>query len=194
MKLDGDKYDQGLMLGRTEIQLHQDMKQFREPLENFLKKMHTPPAPSTIKVNALAGNSSYLGISQLEMELDKYFLGQWNFIPVEGGSKVLVNSITYDGILEALHPVSGFMLRRAGAGAVPIQVYKDGHKNAGEPQSKAIQKGIGAAKSMAFKNACKSLGKRFGRDLNRIAGDEAEYEKFYTQKPVDEQQAPNNHE
>lgn len=191
MNLDKAEYEKGMVLGRTEIKVHSDMSQYREPLENYLKKMHAAPAPSTVKVNKLAGNSSYLGISHLEMELDRYFLGQWNFLPVDGGSRVLVNSVTYDGILQCLHPVSGFMLQRAGTGAVPIQVYKDTHPRAGQPQDKAIQKAVGAAKSMAFKNACKSLGKRFGRDLNRIAGDEAEYQKYYTQTPVDEQDAKN---
>ena len=174
--------EQGLTIGRTTLEISPALEQDRERVENFLKKMHQSPAPSTIKVNKFAGNSSYLGVSQLEMEIDKFYLGIWNFIPVGQGSQVLINSVTYDGILEVFHPVLGIWIKRAGTGAVPIQIVKE----TGLPQDKSIQKAVGAAKSMAFKNACKSLGKRFGRDLNRVAGDEAEYERFYTQTPVNE--------
>jgi hypothetical protein len=174
--------EKGLTINRTTIQIAPELEESRERTENFLKKMHQSPAKSTIKVNKFAGNSSYLGVSQLEMEIDKFYLGIWNFIAVGTGSQVLVNSVTYDGILEVFHPVLGIWIKRAGTGAVPIQIVKE----TGLPQDKSIQKAVGAAKSMAFKNACKSLGKRFGRDLNRIAGEEADYERFYTQTPINE--------
>ena len=175
-----DNKEKGMTINRTTIAIAPELEEKRVRVENFLQKMHQSPAPKTVKQNKYAGNSSYLGVSQLEMEIDKFYLGIWNFIPVGQGSQVLVNSVTYDGILEVFHPVLGIWIKRAGTGAVPIQIVKD----TGLPQDKSIQKAVGAAKSMAFKNACKSLGKRFGRDLNRVAGDEAEYARFYTEKPV----------
>jgi len=103
----------------------------------------------------------------------------WEFVPAGKGAEVLVNSVVYNGILRVFHPVANQWISRAGTGAVPIQINSDG-----TPQDKAVQKAVGAAKTYAFKNAAKSLGKRFGRDLNRL--DETEYSRLFEEKPVNE--------
>lgn len=168
----------------TTLTIHEDMEVIRERLENYMSTMHRKPHHKKVFRNQYANNASYLLVSNIEMDLDRLYLGLWEFLPHGAGAEVLVNSVVYNGVLRVFHPVANIWLSRAGVGAVDIQVDANGVIKA-----KGIQKAVGAAKTFAFKNAAKSLGKRYGRDLNRISGeDEANYERYYTQKPVTEDQ------
>jgi len=171
--------EKGMTVGRTTVAIHEDMEAIRERLENYQTTINRKPPEGKKKTNRFAGNSTYLQVGYIEMLLDQMYLGLWEFIPAEKGAEVLINSVVYNGTLRVFHPVANIWISRAGTGAAPIQIDKEGR-----PQDKAIQQAVGAAKTYAFKNAAKSLGKKFGRDLNRQ--DESEYERYYTEKPVNE--------
>lgn len=151
-----------------------DDNDLRIKLQNFQTFLHKEPPKNEIKVNKAADNTSYIPISFLEMKLDEMFFGQWstkNFL-----TQVIANEETGSLELWYLHPVSGAWLCRTGAAAVIIRQKKDSQ----------ISEGIGAKiknalvmdhphlKAECFRNACLSLGKAFGRDLNR------EYEDVYS--------------
>jgi len=145
----------------------------RAKIENFITLINKQPPVNKIRKNQYANNSNYLPIGFYELELDRLFLGHWQSVHI-GGSKTIGNAIVCDIEVQFLHPVTGQWLKRAGTGAIPVQTNKDGSL-----QDKALVKAAPAAKAEAFKNAVKSIGKLFGRDLNRDTIME-EYERFYT--------------
>jgi hypothetical protein len=80
--------------------------------------------------------------------------------------------------LVVIHPISGYELRRTGAASVIIMVDKvpdnvtgsDRNRWALNPDNKkanAMDLAFGKLKAECLKNAALSLGKVFGRDLNR---------------------------
>lgn len=109
---------------------------------------------------------THVPIEQIENTLDEVYAGQWQTSNVKVFQ--LLNSICCTLTLSVLHPISGIWLTREGTGAVPVQLMKDAKVITPETiQTFAIQKGAGAAKSFAIKNAAESLGEIFGRNLGR---------------------------
>ncbi len=150
-------------------------------IQNFQKSyLHKPVDPKEIKKNKFANNSQYLPISFLEMTLDEIFFGLWqtkNF-----NTKVIANEIAGELELWYFHPTAKTWLCRIGAGAVQIQ-FRSPEKggsgditNIGDKIQNTLTKDYPHLKAECFRNACLSLGKSFGRDLNR------EFEDQY--KPV----------
>jgi len=58
-------------VNRTNVAVHEDVEQMRIRLENYLTVLHKKPNPSQVKQNKYAGNSNYLTVGYIEMELDK---------------------------------------------------------------------------------------------------------------------------
>ena len=129
--------------------------------ENFGELLNKPPKASKIKRNKFANNAKYLSISEYEMKMDLMFFGQWSSKLV-GQPQILGNSCVVSVEVSFLHPTTGNWLTRAGTGAQDVQCDSNGRA-----LGKALIKAVPSAKSIAFKNACKSIGKMFGRDLNR---------------------------
>lgn len=118
--------------------------------------------------------TEYLPISKLEMLLDEYFFGQWSTSNIQ--TQVFANEILVSLELTLVHPVTGWVITRLGAASIPIQQDKGAKVTDVEAKKKnALVKNFPAAKAMAFKNACKTLGKMFGRDLNRDDDKKAEF-------------------
>jgi len=153
----------------------------KELSDKFLKKLSTPPKPTAIRKNEYAGNSKYLPIAYIESQLDRLFPGTWQ-----------IKNITYQQLLNAVivtvdllvkHPISGEWLTFVGIAASDVQT-KKGSKilDADTISPQALQRDIPKVKAEALKNACKSLGNAFGRNLNRnwdfshIADKEDNYE------------------
>jgi len=132
-------------------------------IEGFLGLMNHKPNRSAIKTNKFANNAQYLPIEYYEMKLDEIFLGLWRSRCIGEGARVMGNAIIYDIEVDFFHPIYKQWLTRAGTGAVEIQLDAETKLVKG----KALQKNAPAAKAEAFKNACKSIGRLFGRDLNR---------------------------
>lgn len=134
--------------------------------EGFVRLLNLEPNPAEIKVNAAAGNSNYLPISHIEMQLDELFQGLWQMRSFT--YSVVANEIVGSLELGVFHPVLQDWIWRTGAAAVMIQQRKGSeitdisakHKN-------TLVKDFPHLKAECMKNAARSLGRIFGRDLNR---------------------------
>jgi hypothetical protein len=134
-------------------------------LAQFSAKLNEAPPEGLIQKNKFAGNSDYLPISFMEQELDRIFNGLWQVTYRD--SQIIANEIKYDVDLSVFHPILGVWITRTGSGACPIQTSSGSAPSVENKIPNTLGKDAPHAKAMAFKNACKTLGVRFGRDLNR---------------------------
>jgi len=154
-------------------------------LADFITTLKTIPDEKTeVKTNKVTG-FRYIPIGLVESKLDHYFAGLWETKKPKW--QVIANEIVMTLELKVLHPIAGIWLRRIGAGAVQIQlraeyeVTPDGKKVKKDVDvmdvSKKIVNTLGKdfphVKAEAVKNAAKSFGAIFGRDLNREFDDDA---------------------
>ena len=139
-------------------------KAFKSPDKNFVKKTPDNRAESLV-------------ISAVETTLDEMYGGLWNatnFHWRQIGNEV-VGSIT----LEVFHPECGIWIKRDGAGAIQIMVDKapaNVNRNQwaldmANKKPNALYMGFPKLKAECLKNAAKSLGNVFGRNLNRQFSD-----------------------
>ncbi|MEW6006144.1 MAG: hypothetical protein AB1695_12600 [Stygiobacter sp.] len=137
----------------------------RIKLQNFVTLLHKEPNKNEIRYNKYS-NSNYLPISFLEMALDEMFFGLWettNFT-----TKTIVNEEVGSLELRVFHPVAKMWITRVGAGAVMIQQKAESEiTDIGAKIKNTMTKDYPHLKAECFRNACLSLGKSFGRDLNR---------------------------
>jgi hypothetical protein len=134
--------------------------------QNFLKLINKPNNPKEVKVNKFANSSKYIPISFIETRLDRYFFGFWETVNFQ--TSVIVNEVIGSIELKVKHPVTGEWLTRTGAAAVPIQMKQgSGVTQVDQKIHNTLVKDYPHLKAMCVLNACKSLGKLFGRDLNR---------------------------
>ena len=130
-------------------------------LDDFAKKLNKQVNPKVVKINRFSQGAKYVPISVLESALDSLFMGLWKTENMK--YSVDLNSIIVSLDVSVFHPIAKIWITRTGIGAVPIEISKETH----ELSSKALHKNVPAAKSYAFRNAVLSLGRRFGRNLNR---------------------------
>ena len=139
--------------------------------EKFTSGLNSPPPANMIKTRQ---NVKYLPISSIESGLDTMFTGLWKTTNMEW--KVVVNEIVVSLELHVFHPIAKVWLSRCGVGSAQIR-QKSG-SNIQDINAKiknALEMDIPHAKADAIKNAAKSFGKRFGRDLARKSADVAVY-------------------
>jgi len=138
----------------------------RVKAQNFLKLLHKQPDKSELKTNTQAGNSKYLPISFLEMKLDEMFFGVWS--TVNFTYLVIANEVVGSLEVRYFHPTLGVWLSRIGAGAAMIQQEKGAEiTDISKKYKNTLTKDFPHMKAECFRNACLSIGKAFGRDLNR---------------------------
>ena len=119
-----------------------------------------------------------LTISHVEMTLDEYFFGLWSTENFKWS--VIQNEVVGSLDLIVVHPMNGMFIRRTGAASIIIQVDKVPEEikgnsklrnewalNASNKKQNALDMGFQKLKAECLKNAAQSLGKIFGRDLNR---------------------------
>lgn len=160
-----------------------DDNALREKIQNFQKILHREPPKDEIKVNKQANNSQYIPISFLEMKLDELFFGLWSTKNFQ--TKTVVNEEVGSIELWYFHPTAKAWLCRIGAGAVMIQQKKDSEiTDVGAKIKNTMTKDYPHLKAECFRNACLSLGKAFGRDLNREFEDQ--YNPIIKEKPDDD--------
>lgn len=166
-----------------------ELNQFIVKLQAFMSVLNHDVNEKTLKEHPLVKGSYYLPISFMEMKLDEIFFGLWKTSNFD--YKVIGNEITASIELSVYHPRIKEWITRTGAAAKKIMVdsFPEPHPGKGaskeeikeynikknqwsiNPDNKkpgALEMGtFGALKADCFKNACISLGKVFGRDVNR---------------------------
>ena len=146
-----------------------------EALQKFQQMLNgTPDVAGIEKTPDLKAQT--LVISHVETTLDEMFFGHWrteNF-KWERMANEVVGSID----LVVIHPISGYELRRSGAASIVIMVDRAPQNldkiernrwalNADNKKPNALDLAFPKLKTECIKNAALSLGKLFGRDLNR---------------------------
>ena len=141
-------------------------KELRQRLQGFSKILNVYPKKEEVKENPFANKAKYLPISFIEMELDEIFFGLWQTENFK--SQIVVNEIIGQIDLLVYHPVLKEWIRRTGNGSTPIQMQKgSGVTEVAKKIHNTLVKDYPHLKTECIKNAAKSFGKRFGRDLNR---------------------------
>lgn len=140
-------------------------------LQKFNRLINRLPDERQVQTNPYANQSQYLPISFVEMSLDEVFFGQWNvrnFRYHRDGNEMM-GSLE----LEVIHPITARTIVRTGAAAVlvpqerntsPIEFEAYKRKN-------AFEQAFPKLKALCLSNAAASIGKQFGRDLNRRLSD-----------------------
>lgn len=148
-----------------------------QKVQEFQRKLNDAPAIAEVQTNKAANNTKYIPISFLEMKLDEIFLGIWSTKNFQ--SKTIANEEVGSLELWYFHPEAKIWICRVGTGGVMIQFKKDAPINDLSQKIKnTLSKDYPHLKAECFRNACLSIGKQFGRDLNREYVDtfESEYE------------------
>lgn len=144
----------------------QDALAAMEQLDELLTLLGAQPDKRFIKKNPYANQAEYLPIGYIEAKLDQIFRGLWSTEITHEG--VAANGYTVSIKLSVYHPIANVWLARAGIGASAFEVAKGASPiDFTQINAKGIEKIIPKAKTEAFKNAVKSLGNIFGRNLNR---------------------------
>lgn len=148
----------------------QELTEWRVRLQNFTQRLNTPPKPEEVRVNQFAGNTQYLPISFVEMTLDEMFFGLWETRDFRW--QAMANEIVGSIILRVFHPVANQWIERTGASATMIRQQKGaGITDLNAKIHNALEMDFPHLKTDCIVNAAKSLGKSFGRDLNRVYTD-----------------------
>lgn len=143
--------------------------EFRGKCQTFIQKLNNLPDAESIDKTP-DGKAGTILISHIEMLLDEYFFGLWETENFKWA--VIANEIVGSIDLCFYHPVTGIRMKRNGAAAIQIMV--NAGTNALDVQNKksnALDMGFPKLKAECLKNAANSLGKMFGRDLNRKKSD-----------------------
>lgn len=158
-----------------------------EAIEKFNMLLNREPAKKQVKVNKFADGAKYLPIRFLEQKLDELFFGLWRSEVTD--TKVVGNEYVVTVQVSYFHPVASQWISRTGVGSVPIQQKKGAAiTDLDAKYINALQKNAPAAKAFAFKNAVKSIGPIFGRNLNTNEEDLPDYQPGTTQAIIVESQ------
>ena len=157
-------------------------------IQNFIQRLNSKDPVSGVEPTP-DGKAKTLVISHVEMTLDEYFFGLWSTENFKWS--VVQNEIVGSIELIVCHPVNQMMIRRTGAAGIQIMVdavpphLKSSANDTPEEKaekirlrnqwaldvsnkkSSALDMGFSKLKAECIKNAAQSLGKLFGRDLNR---------------------------
>lgn len=151
-----------------------------DSLQKFQTRLNS--LPSELAVESTPDRKAQtVVISHIEMTLDELFFGQWRTENFKWNA--IANEVQGSIELVAVHPVTGFEIRRTGAASIIIMVDKvpDGVTgternqwalNPSNKKANALDLAFPKLKSECVKNAAQSLGKIFGRDLNRKNADQ----------------------
>jgi len=138
---------------------------------DFIKRLNDNPKEDDIRINEYADNTKYIPISFLEMKLDEMVNGLWS--TKSFNTKIIGNEICGEIELHYFHPIYKTWLCRVGAASVLVRQKKGAEITDITAKIKnALVLDYPHLKAECFRNACSSIGKTFGRDLNRefVAG------------------------
>ncbi len=134
-------------------------------LQDFQALLNREPNGSEVQTNESANNTKYLPISFLEMTMDEVFFGLWGLCDFQ--YQVIGNEIAGKITLWYIHPINGEKIERIGAAATMIRCKKGQPFDANGKIANALEMDMPHLKADCIRNACATLGKLFGRDLNR---------------------------
>jgi hypothetical protein len=158
-------------------------EQLRIQLQEFVKRLNAEPDKKELDETP-DGKAKTLPISYIEMTLDEIFLGQWSTENFKWSA--IANEVQGSIDLVVINPITGGVIRRTGAASIVITVdslsdedkkrmsKQDRNLFALNPENKkpnALDLGFPKLKAECTKNAAQSLGKIFGRDINRKKSD-----------------------
>ena len=143
-----------------------DQEKIKLLCQDFQRRLNLEPNPAEFDKTP-DGNAQTLPISFVEMTLDEMFLGQWELSEVNYSQ--IFNEVVGTGILTVWHPVTNRPIKRAGFASVVITQDKDALVSEFNMTKKknALDLSFPKLKAEIVKNAAQSLGKIFGRDINR---------------------------
>ena len=138
--------------------------------QDFTRRLNLEPDPKEFDKTP-DGKARTLPISFVEMTLDELYLGQWELSDVS--YQQIFNEVVGTAILTVWNPLTGRPLRRAGFASVIIM--QDANASIAEfnatKKKNALDLSFPKLKAEILKNAAASLGKIFGRDINRKSVD-----------------------
>lgn len=148
-----------------------------EALQKFQQMLNSNPDNEGVEKTP-DGKASTLVISHVETTLDEMFFGHWRTENFKW--ERMANEVVGSLDLVVIHPITGYELRRSGAGAIVIMVDKVPSQYAADPiernrwalnadnkKPNALDLAFPKLKTECLKNAAVSFGKLLGRDLNR---------------------------
>lgn len=144
--------------------------QNKNQLQDFMTRLNKEPEVSELD-STPDGKAKTLPISFIEMTLDEIFLGQWE--TSEPVYQQIFNEVVCTLVLTVWHPITDRAIRRTGFASVVITQDKDAAMADFNTTKKknALDLAFPKLKAECVKNAAQSLGKVFGRDLNRKKAD-----------------------
>lgn len=146
--------------------IQSDLLPVKKSLDSFLKRISSKPKPGNLKKNKFANDAEYLEIGYIQAELDRVFHGLWSW--KVSAVVQMINGVQVTGTLSVFHPVTNQWLERSGVAFKEFQLKKNMTTPSPENLSaRALERDVPIANAEAFKNAAKTLGNAFGRNLNR---------------------------
>ena len=138
----------------------------RIQLQEFTKRLNADPNPEEFDMTP-DGKARTLPISFVEMTLDEIFLGQWE--STQPRFQQIFNEVVGTVELTVWHPITGRKITRSGWASVVITQDKDAQVSDFNMTKKknALDLSFPKLGAEALKNAARSFGKIFGRDINR---------------------------
>lgn len=134
-------------------------------LAKLQKILNAEPKKEWIKQHPFVSNYKYIPVERQEFLMTMIF-GRWRIEVLD--TKIIANSVAVTVRVHYMHPVYKEWDYIDGVGAMPIQVDKgSGATDFQKMKTSAIQMSLPSAKTYAFKDAVETLGKIFGKDLNR---------------------------
>jgi len=162
-------------------------------IADFITRTRKPVDPKFMEKTP-DGKADTLVISYVENRLDELYSGLWS--TTNFNFQIIANELAGRITLRVFHPECGVWIEREGTAAVQIMVDRcpenitgvDRNRwalNLENKKANALQTGIGKLKAECLKNAAKSLGLTFGRELNRKKSDTSFNPDVYDSDTVD---------
>ena len=172
--MENNSEEMGLIKSVLAIQERNDATVLQKT-EQFTQMLNREPRPESLDKTP-DGKAQTVTISHVEMTLDELFFGQWSTENFKWSA--ITNEVQGSLELVVIHPITGQTLRRVGAASIVIQVDKAPENltqqqrnewalNPSNKKSNSLDLGFPKLKAECLKNAAQSLGKIFGRDINR---------------------------
>lgn len=147
-------------------ELYSDRERYKLLVQDFQRRLNTEPDPREFQ-DTPDGRAKTLPISFVQMTLDEIFLGQWEMS--DPTFEQIFNEVVGCAVLTVIHPITDRPLRRIGWASVVITQDKDAAMAEFNTTKKknALDLAFPKLGAEILKNAAQSLGKIFGRDINR---------------------------
>lgn len=135
-------------------------------LQDFQRRLNMEPDPREFE-NTPDGRAKTLPISFIDMTLDELYLGQWEMS--EPSYTQIFNEVVGTAVLTVWHPVNQRAIKRIGWASVVITQDKDAQIADFNMTKKknALDLSFPKLGAEIRKSAAQTLGKIFGRDINR---------------------------